>query len=197
MDFADAFLEASAEIVQRLDRDAIRAVVRLVVETRDAGGRIFFLGCGGGAGHASHAVNDFRLLARAQAHTPTDNASELTARINDAGWEGAYAGWLAQFEPTARDLVFVFSVGGGSVERGLSVNLVRALELARERGTRITGVVGRDGGATARLASACVVVPTVREGEVTAQTESMQALVWHLVVSHPDVQRRPPTWESR
>lgn len=196
MDFADAFLADAAETVGRIDREAVRAVVRLVAATRDAGGRIFFLGCGGGAGHASHAVNDFRLLAEIPSFTPTDNVSELTARINDHGWDASYAGWLAAFDPSPRDLVFVFSVGGGSVARGLSVNVVRALELAKSRGTPITGVVGRDGGATAALADACVIVPTVRPEMVTPHTESMQALIWHLIVSHPDVNRRTTTWEA-
>lgn len=197
MDFTDRFLSDTVEIVQRLDRAAIEAVVRLVVATRERGGRVFFLGCGGGAGHASHAVNDFRLLARLPAFTPTDNVSELTARINDDGWDRAYADWLDQFEPDADDLVFVFSVGGGSVEHGLSVNIVRALERAAERGVRITGVVGRDGGATAAMADACVVVPVVCDSTVTAQTEALQAVIWHLIVSHPDVNRRAMRWESR
>lgn len=196
MEFTEQFLADTAEIVRQLDRGAVRAMVQLIVETRAAGGRIFFLGCGGGAGHASHAVNDFRLLAGIPSFTPTDNVSELTARINDDGWDGAYAAWLEQFAPGKQDLVFVFSVGGGSVEHGLSVNIVRALELGRARGARITGVVGRDGGTTARLADACVVVPTVRPESVTAQTESIQAVVWHLLVSHPEINRRKMRWES-
>lgn len=196
MEFIEQFLTDTAEIVRRLDREAVRAVVRLLVETREAGGRVFFLGCGGGAASSGHAVNDLRLLAGIPAFTPTDNVSELTARINDEGWETAYAQWLRHFAPTRRDLVFVFSVGGGSVEHGLSVNIVRALELARGLGVRITGIVGRDGGETARLADACVVVPTVRAESVTAQTESIQAVVWHLLVSHPEVNRRPMRWES-
>ena len=196
MTFTERFLTDTVAILERIDRAAVDAVVALVAETREARGRIFALGCGGGAGHASHAVNDFRLLAGIPSFTPTDNPSELTARINDEGWEGAYAAWLDQFEPGVRDLVFVFSVGGGSVERGLSVNIVRALERAKERGVRITGVVGRDGGATAALADACVVVPTARPETVTPQTESLQAVIWHLIVSHPDVARRGGTWET-
>lgn len=197
VDHVERFLVASAAIVAQLDRRAIAEVVRLVVETRTRGGRLFFLGCGGGAAHASHAVNDFRILAGMPAFTPTDNAAELTARVNDAGWETAYADWLAAFQPSADDLVFVFSVGGGNVERGLSVNLVRALELAARAGTRITGVVGRDGGATARLAQACVIVPTVDPAAVTAHTEAFQSVIAHLVVTHPDVLRRTTTWEQR
>lgn len=196
LEFTEQFLADTAEIVRQLDRGAVRAMVQLIVDTRAAGGRIFFLGCGGGAGHASHAVNDFRLLAGIPSFTPTDNVSELTARINDDGWEGAYAAWLEQFAPGPPDLIFVFSVGGGSVEHGLSVNIVRALELGRARGARITGVVGRDGGATARMADACVVVPAVRPESVTAQTESVQAVVWHLLVSHPEINRRKMRWES-
>jgi D-sedoheptulose 7-phosphate isomerase len=197
VDYVESFLHDAAEIVSKLDKEAVASVVRLVASTRDRGGRIFFLGCGGGAAHASHAVNDFRLIAGIPSFTPTDNAPELTARINDAGWEGAYASWLAQFSPTADDLVFVFSVGGGSVEKGLSVNIVRALELAAARGVPITGVVGRDGGETARLAKACVVVPPVRPETVTAQTEAFQSVIAHLIVTHPDVARRSTTWEAR
>lgn len=197
MEFIEQFLSDTAEIVRRLDRNAISAMVRLIAETRESGGRLFFLGCGGGAGHASHAVNDFRLLAKIPAFTPGDNVSELTARINDDGWEQAYAGWLEQFSPTQRDLVFVFSVGGGSIEHGLSVNIVRALELARDRGARIAGIVGRDGGETARLADACVIVPSIRAETVTAHTEAIQAVVWHLLVAHPELNRRSMKWESK
>lgn len=197
MDAVDRYLRATAEIARALDRTAIARIVALVCATRDANGRLFFLGCGGGAAHAAHAVNDFRLIARMSAFTPTDNAAELTARINDAGWETAYADWLDAFGPTPRDLVFVFSVGGGDVERGLSVNIVRALELAARHGTPICGVVGRDGGVTARLASACVIVPTLDADAVTAHTESFQSVIAHLIVTHPDVARRTTTWEQR
>lgn len=197
VDPVERYLGATAEIANRLDRRAVADVVRLVVRTRERAGRIFFLGCGGGAAHAAHAVNDFRILAGIPSFTPTDNAAELTARINDAGWDTAYADWLAQFGPTPDDLVFVFSVGGGDLVKGLSVNVVRALELAHARGTPITGVVGRDGGTTARLASACVIVPTVHADAVTAHTESFQSVIAHLVVTHPDVVRRTTTWESR
>jgi D-sedoheptulose 7-phosphate isomerase len=197
VDHVERYLADAAAILTQLDRAAIAAVVRHVVATRDAGGRIFFLGCGGGAGHASHAVNDFRLLAKIPSFTPTDNVSELTARINDAGWESAYAEWLAQFTPMPRDLVFVFSVGGGSIEKNLSVNIVRALETAARSGTPIVGVVGRDGGATAKMAAACVVVPTVAPDAITAHTEAFQSVIAHLVVTHPDVLRRGTTWEQR
>jgi D-sedoheptulose 7-phosphate isomerase len=197
VDPVERYLAGAAAIVQRLDRAAIAAVVRLVRETRDRGGRIFFLGCGGGAAHAAHAVNDFRLLAGIPSFTPTDNAAELTARINDAGWETAYADWLAAFAPSSNDLVFVFSVGGGSEEKKLSVNIVRALDAAQRAGARITGVVGRDGGATAKRAAACVIVPTVDEAAVTAHTEAFQSVIAHLVVTHPEVATRGTTWESR
>jgi D-sedoheptulose 7-phosphate isomerase len=197
VDPIDSFLAGTIEIAQRLDRAALAAVVGLVRETRESGGRLFFLGCGGGAAHAAHAVNDFRLLAGMPSFTPTDNAAELTARINDAGWESAYADWLAAFAPTAKDLVFVFSVGGGNEEKKLSVNIVRALDVAARAGTRITGVVGRDGGATAKRATACVIVPTVDEAAVTAHTEAFQSVIAHLIVTHPDIRARTTTWESR
>jgi D-sedoheptulose 7-phosphate isomerase len=152
---------------------------------RSAGGRLFFLGVGGGAAHASHAVNDFRKLVGIEAYCPTDNVAELTARINDEGWDGAYAEYLRGSRLSERDGVFVFSVGGGSVERNISVNLVRAIQLAKDVGAMVFGVVGRDGGYTCTVADHCVLVPVVDAGNVTPHTESIQALVWHLLVSHP------------
>jgi len=168
----------------------------LLVDLRRRGGRLFILGVGGGAGHASHAVNDFRRIAGIEAYAPTDNVSELTARINDDGWESSFAGWLRGSRLAQRDMVLVFSVGGGDLERNVSANLVRALEHAREVGATICGVVGRDGGYTARIADACVVVPSVNHATVTPHTESFQAVVWHLLVAHPELQASPMKWES-
>jgi len=196
MSYAETYLAEAAEIIRRLDPAHIEAMARLLVETRTAGGRLFILGVGGGAGHASHAVNDFRKIAGMEAYTPSDNVSELTARINDEGWETTYAAWLAGSRLRASDLLLVFSVGGGDLERNVSPNLVRALEYARTVGAKIAGVVGRDGGYTARVANACVIVPTVNPQAVTAHTESFQAVVWHLLVSHPEVQVATMKWES-
>jgi D-sedoheptulose 7-phosphate isomerase len=163
---------------------------------RDGGGRVFFVGVGGSAGNASHAVHDFRKIGAFEAYAPTDNVSELTARINDDGWDTSFARWLEGSRLASRDAVCVFSVGGGDVEHGVSMNIVRALEYARQVGARICGVVGRDGGFTARVADACVIVPTIRPETVTVHSESFQAVVWHLVVSDPRLQAAPMKWES-
>ena len=196
MEFTEQFLTDTAEIVRRLDRGAVAAVVRLIAETQVAGGRIFFLGCGGGAGHASHAVNDFRLLAGIPSFTPTDNVSELTARINDDGWDTAFSNWLKGSRLSEKDGVFVFSVGGGNKEKNISVNIVNGVKLAKEVGAKVFGVVGRDGGYTARVADACVIIPMITEGNVTPHTEACQAVVWHLIVSHPDLRASEMKWES-
>ena len=194
--YVEEYLTASAEILARLDRASIAAVVDELADLRDRGGRLFLVGSGGGAGHASHAVCDFRKLAGFEAYTPTDNVSELTARINDEGWASSYANWLRTSRFGDRDLLFVFSVGGGDADRKISTNLVQCMDLAREVGARVCGIVGRDGGHTLEAADACVVVPTVEGAGVTAQTESFQALIWHLLVSHPSIQQAPMKWES-
>lgn len=194
--YFDAFLSGTAEIAAQLDRRALAGAVDQLVATRERGGRIFFVGSGGGAGHASHAVCDFRKLGGFEAYTPTDNPSELTARINDEGWDTSYAEWLKGSRFGSDDLLFVFSVGGGDRERGISTNLVACLELARDVGAAIVGVVGRDGGFTAAVADACVVVPTVDESSVTAHTEAFQAVVWHMLVAHPAIQQHAMKWES-
>ena len=196
MSHVESYLDEAAAIVARLDRTAIRKIVELLAALRDRQGRLFFLGVGGSAGNASHAVNDFRKIAGIEAYTPTDNVSELTARVNDDGWESVFARWLEVSRLSERDLVFVFSVGGGDLERNVSPNLVRALQLAKERHATVCGVVGRDGGYTAKVADACVIVPTVNPATVTPHTESLQALVWHLLVSHPALQAAPMKWES-
>jgi D-sedoheptulose 7-phosphate isomerase len=171
-------------------------MLALLIEVRQKQGRIFFLGVGGGAGHASHAVNDFRKIAGIECYAPTDNVSELTARINDDGWETSYRNWLQGSHLCDRDLVFVFSVGGGDAERNISSNLVSALRFAKQAGAKICGVVGRDGGFTAKLSDACVIVPTVNPETITPHAESFQALVWHLLVSHPKLKASEMKWES-
>ncbi len=190
------YLSEASQIIHQLDRSAIEKMVALIVETRRRGGRIFVLGVGGGAGHASHAVGDLRKIAGIEAYTPADNVSELTARVNDEGWETVYAAWLAGSRLCSDDLIFVLSVGGGDLERRISPNLVRALEYGRKVGAKIMGIVGRDGGYTARVADAYVIIPTVNPEVITAHTESFQAVIWHLLVSHPEVQTAPMKWES-
>jgi D-sedoheptulose 7-phosphate isomerase len=195
-EYTRGYLSQVREIVSRLEIEAIDKMAELLCETRARGGRVFFLGVGGGAGNASHAVNDFRKIAGVECYAPTDNVSELTARINDDGWESCYANWLRGSKLCAADMVFVFSVGGGNPRIGVSTNLVESLKLAQRTGATIVGIVGRDGGYTAEVADACVVIPTVSEDTVTAHTESFQAVIWHLLVSHPRVKRNEMKWEQ-
>ena len=196
MNYIDQYIQEAIKILKSIDQPRIQSMLDLLVQLRARGGRLFFLGVGGGAGHASHAVNDFRKIAGIEAYTPSDNVSELTARINDEGWETAYAQWLRGSRLGSNDMVFVFSVGGGDVERNISGNVVRALHYAREVGATICGVVGRDGGYTAKVADACVVVPVVNGESVTPHTEAFQAIVWHLLVSHPALKVAEMKWES-
>jgi D-sedoheptulose 7-phosphate isomerase len=196
VDFVARYLDQVGQVAARLDRGAISRLVELLADVRESGGRLFILGVGGSAGNASHAVNDFRKIVGLEAYAPTDNVSELTARINDEGWDTAYANWLKGSRLVARDGVLVFSVGGGDAERNVSVNLVRAIEHAKAVGARVGGIVGRDGGFTARLADACVIVPTVDPATVTPHSEAFQAVIWHLLVSHPRLQAAPAKWES-
>jgi len=196
MSFVDDYLREVAQIIERLDRAAIERMITLLSDLRERGGRLFILGVGGGAGHASHAVNDFRKIAGIEAYTPTDNVSELTARINDDGWESVFVEWLKGSRLNTNDMIFVFSVGGGDVERNVSPNLVRALQYAKQVGATICGVVGRNGGYTAQVADACVIIPVVNLQMVTPHTESFQALIWHLLVSHPKLQASAMKWES-
>lgn len=196
MSFTAQYLAEAGEIVAQLDRSVIERVVELLAGTRDAGGRLFILGVGGSAANASHAVNDFRKIAGIEAYAPTDNVSELTARTNDEGWSSVFEAWLRVSRLCANDAVLVFSVGGGNLERGISPNLVAALEFARSAGAKIMGVVGRDGGYTARVADACVVVPTINPAHVTPHAEAFQAVIWHLIVSHPAIRRAETKWES-
>lgn len=197
MTFTAQYLQESIDILGRLDHGPIDRIATLLGELRTRGGRLFILGVGGGAGHASHAVNDFRKIANFEAYSPCDNVSELTARANDEGLDTIYAAWLRGSRLRADDMVLVFSVGGGDLARNISASLVRALEYAKEVGAVITGVVGRDGGYTAQVATECVIVPVVNAEHITPHTESFQALIWHLLVSHPNVRQAATKWESQ
>ena len=196
MTYIEKFIGQTAQVLQQLDQKSVERVLNLLIAVKARAGRIFFLGVGGGAGHASHAVNDFRKIAGIEAYSPTDNVSELTARVNDDGWETSFANWLRGSRLNPRDMVFVFSVGGGDLQRNISANLVRALQYAKEVGAAICGIVGRDGGFTAQVADACVLVPVVDPETVTPHTEGFQALVWHLLVSHPHLKAAEMKWES-
>jgi D-sedoheptulose 7-phosphate isomerase len=194
--FTSQYLDESIELIRALDRTAVEALADGLSRIRAGGGRLFILGVGGSAGHAGHAVNDFRKLCGFEAYAPTDNVSELTARVNDEGWDTCFAEWLRVSRLRAGDGVLVFSVGGGNREKNVSVNLVRSLELAREVGANVFGIVGRDGGYTKQVADACVVIPTVAAARVTPHTEGFCAVVWHLLVSHPKLQQTATKWES-
>ena len=196
MSYAETYLKEAAEIIRKLDTTAIERVASLLMQVKTDGGRVFFLGVGGSAANCSHAVNDFRKIVGLECYAPTDNVAELTARTNDEGWESVFAEWLKVSKLSARDAVFILSVGGGDVERNISPNLVRAIQLAREVGAKVTGVVGRDGGFTARSADACVIVPTVNSETITPHTEAFQALIWHLLVSHPLLKQNQTKWEA-
>jgi D-sedoheptulose 7-phosphate isomerase len=193
--FTQDFFAKAAQILDQIDCAAVERMVELFVRTRDQGGRLFLLGVGGSAANASHAVNDFRKIAKIQAYAPTDNVSELTARTNDDGWESVFVEWLRVSRLDERDLICVLSVGGGDLEKNISPNLVRALQYAREVGASICGIVGRNGGYTAQVADACVIVPTVDAELVTPLAEAFQGVVWHLIVSHPAIKAAVTTWE--
>ena len=196
MSYAVQHLAEVGEIVRRLDAAAVERVADVLAATRARGGRLFFLGVGGSAGNCSHAVNDFRKLAGFEAYAPTDNVSELTARTNDEGWDTVFAAWLAGSRLRPEDALCVFSVGGGSVEKNISPNLVKALDYAKTIGASVVGIVGRDGGHTAKVADACVIVPTVNPDTVTPHAEAFQAVIWHLLVSHPKLKAAQTKWES-
>jgi D-sedoheptulose 7-phosphate isomerase len=195
-EYISAFLDDAITIIKKIDRTQIKKLSTILQGIRNNGGRLFILGVGGGAGHASHAVNDFRKIAGIESYAPTDNVSELTARVNDDGWETVFESWLKGSHLTANDCIFVFSVGGGNAEKKVSVNLVNALRYAKETGAKVIGVIGRDGGYTAKVADACLIIPTVNEKTVTPQTEAFQAIVWHLIVSSPAMQKFEMKWES-
>jgi D-sedoheptulose 7-phosphate isomerase len=196
MSYSAQFLNEALAILQKLDVASIERTVDLLVSLRERHGRLFLLGVGGGAGHASHAVCDFRKICGIEAYAPSDNVSELTARINDDGWDTAYANWLRGSRLGSADAIFVFSVGGGNAEKNISVNLVRALQYTQQVGATICGVVGRDGGFTAEVADACVLIRVPNPATVTPHTEAFQALVWHLLVSHPKLKIAEMKWES-
>ncbi len=194
--FSRTFLKESIEVIQALDPAVIDAVANELQKVRDRGGRLFILGVGGSAGHASHAVNDFRKICDFEAYCPTDNASELTARINDEGWETCFSEWLKGSRLNAKDGLLILSVGGGNREKNISMNLVRSLELAQSVGASITGIVGKDGGFTKQASNACVVIPPLFSERITPHTEGLAAVVWHLLVSHPSLKVKQTKWES-
>src|SRR5580658_7910897 len=195
-DFSTQYLSEARAIASQLDVAAIERVAALLAETRTSGGRLFILGVGGSAGNASHAVNDFRKICGFEAYAPTDNVSELTARTNDEGWATIFAEWLKGSRLNAKDGLLIFSVGGGNLEKNVSPNLVSAIQLAKKVGASVIGIVGRDGGYTAKEATACVIVPTVNPTHVTPHSEAFQAVVWHLFVSHPKLKVAQTKWES-
>jgi len=196
MSYAAQHLKETAEIVSQLNPDDCEKCVRELRATRDRGGRLFILGVGGSAANASHAVNDFRKIGGLEAYAPTDNVSELTARTNDEGWTSVFVEWLRGSRLKKEDTLLVFSVGGGNLEKNVSPNLVTALQFAKQTGARVVGIVGKDGGYTAKVADACVIVPVVNANNITPHSEAFQAVIWHLFVSHPDLKAAQTKWES-
>lgn len=196
MNFTESFLAEAAEILQKLDVAAIEKIVDVLLETREQNGRLFILGVGGSAANASHAVNDFRKIVGLETYAPTDNVSELTARTNDEGWATVFKAWLEGSHINSKDTVMVFSVGGGNLEKNVSPNLVLALQFAKEVGAKVVGVVGRDGGYTAQVADACVIIPVVNSEHITPHTEAFHSVVHHLIVTHPRLKAKQTMWES-
>ena len=196
MSYALQHLKEATEILEKIDVATIEKIADLLATVKADGGRIFFLGVGGSAGNCSHAVNDFRKIVGIECYAPTDNVSELTARTNDDGWASVFVEWLKVSKLVAKDALFIFSVGGGNLEKNISPNLVEAIKLARAVGSKVTGVVGRDGGYTAQEADACVIIPTVNPDTITPHSEAFQAVVWHLLVSHPKLKVNQTKWES-
>lgn len=195
-DYIKTYFKDCVEIINRIDRKQITNISAILKKIQIKRGRLFILGVGGSAGNASHAVNDFRKIAGIESYAPTDNVSELTARVNDDGWETVFVNWLKGSRLNSKDGVLVFSVGGGNAEKNVSVNLVRALQYAKDVGASIMGIVGRDGGYTAKVADACVIIPPVNNETITPQTEAFQAVIWHLLVSSPDMKKYEMKWES-
>lgn len=196
MSYAQQHLNESIEIIQKIDVASIEKMADLLAAVKKDGGRIFFLGVGGSAGNCSHAVNDFRKIVGIESYAPTDNVSELTARTNDEGWPTIFVEWLKISKLSPKDMIFIFSVGGGNLEKNISPNLVEALKLAKSVGSKVVGVVGRDGGYTAQVADACVIIPTVNSENITPHSEAFQGVVWHLLVSHPKLKANQTKWES-
>lgn len=194
--FIQTYLSQVSCIAQSIDLNAVDLAIAILKKVREEGGRLFFIGSGGGAGHASHATCDFRKLGGFEAYCPSDNISELTARINDDGWESSLSNYLKVCKLNAKDCLFIFSVGGGSEEKNISMNLVSAIKTAKAVGAKVVGIVGKDGGYTAEQADACILIPTVDPAAITPHTEGMQAVLWHLLISHPDLQINPTKWES-
>lgn len=196
MSFSSDYLNECIKICNLIDSNKVENIAEIINSVRAKKGRIFFLGVGGGAGHAGHAVNDFRKICGIESYAPTDNVSELTARVNDDGWDTCYVNWLKGSQLNEKDMLFIFSVGGGNLEKNISVNILESLKLAKQIGSKICGVVGRDGGYTAQVADECIIVPTVNEANVTPHTEAFQAVVWHLLVAHPLLLANEMKWES-
>ena len=196
MIYSDAHLSEVIEIIKKIETKQIEKMVELILNVRNEKGRIFFLGVGGSASNCSHAVNDFRKIIEVESYAPTDNVSELTARTNDEGWSTIFSEWLKISNLNSKDLIFVFSVGGGNIEKNISPNLVEALKYGKSIGCKLVGVVGRDGGYTTKVADACVIIPTVNEKTITPHTEAFQAVIWHLIVSHPKLKLNETKWES-
>ena len=196
MNYIEKYLEEAHKIIDSIDKDAINEMIELLNTIRENNGRLFILGVGGGAGHASHAVNDFRKICGIEAYAPTDNVSELTARVNDDGWGTAYVNWLKISKMNKNYMIFVFSVGGGNAEKNISMNIIKSLQFAKDVGAKVCGVVGRDGGYTAKVADACLIIPSFNIETITPQTEGFQAVIWHLIVSHPELQKFEMKWES-
>ena len=194
--YVSRYLEEVAAIAGQIDQQQVEKIIDVLIETRQGNGRLFFLGVGGGAGNATHAVNDFRKIANIESYAPTDNVSELTARVNDDGWDTSYSRWLQGSRLRKGDTLMVFSVGGGNLEKNISANIVKALELAQKVGAKITGIVGRDGGYTAKVANAAVVIPTISDDTVTPHAEAFQAVVWHMIVTDPRLKANEMKWES-
>ena len=196
MDYINLYVDEVKKIIDLLDLSQIQKIIDLLIEVRKNNGRIFFIGVGGGAGNSTHAVNDFRKIAGIESYTPLDNVSELTARINDEGWEDIFVEWLKGSKLTSKDMIFVFSVGGGNRDKNISTNIIKALKYARSIGSFIVGIVGRDGGYTAQVADACVIISIVNPETVTPHTEAFQAVIWHLIISHPKICINEMKWES-
>ena len=196
MNYSKKHLNEVYQILDKIDHEIIEKMKDLILETKNNGGRLFFLGCGGSAGNASHAVNDFRKIVGIESYAPTDNVSELTARTNDEGWDTIFSEWLKISKLNSNDTLFILSVGGGNLEKNISPNLVKAIILAKDVGASVVGIVGRDGGYTAKEADAALIVPTVNPENITPHSEAFQAVIWHLLVSHPDLKENETKWES-